>query len=77
MRDASSFVGGDAKQAEKLPDWITSELIAEARECMQEMGEEELTTDDIVGLLQNMGGLFEFLHGKGEDSNGEDDDREE
>jgi hypothetical protein len=69
VRDARSVLGGDPKPAEKLPEWITPELIAEARETMQEMGEEELTTDDIVGLLQSMGGVFEFLYGTGEGSN--------
>ncbi len=63
---------GTSKQADKLPDWVTPELIAEARETMREMGEEELTTDDIVGLLQNMGGVFEFLYGTGDGSNEED-----
>lgn len=75
MRDASSFVGGDPKQAGKLPEWITPALMEEARQAMAEMGEEELTTDDIVGLLQNLGGMFEFLYGTGDDSNEEDDVR--
>ncbi len=45
------------------PSWITPELIAEAREVCQLLYEEDLTDGDILDLLQNLGGVFEFLYG--------------
>jgi parvulin-like peptidyl-prolyl isomerase len=64
VREATGFSEADATQAGKLPDWITPELMTEAREAMEAMGEGALTTEDVVGVLQNMRGVFEFLYGK-------------
>jgi hypothetical protein len=49
------------EQDAALPRWITPALINETKEVWQKEYEECLTTADAVGLLQNMGGVFEIM----------------
>ena len=44
-----------------LPGWITADVIAETRAVWQPFYEKELTNDEIVGLLLNVGTLFRIL----------------
>jgi hypothetical protein len=44
-----------------LPGWITADVIAETRAVWQPFYEKELTNDEIVDLLLNVGTLFRIL----------------
>jgi hypothetical protein len=44
-----------------LPGWITADVIAETRAVWQPFYEKELTNDEVVGLLLNVGTLFRIL----------------
>src|SRR5688572_25512147 len=44
-----------------LPGWITPQEIEESRAFWQRYYEEPLTTDDVIGLLLNVGNLFRVL----------------
>ncbi len=44
-----------------LPGWITADVIAETRAVWQPFYEKELTNDEAVGLLLNVGTLFRIL----------------
>lgn len=46
------------------PSWITPELIAQTLRVFQPRYKEPLTESDAVGILQNLGRLFDCL-GKG------------
>jgi len=48
---------------ERLNAWVTPELMAETRAAFQPYYKEDLTPDGILDLLQNLGGVFEFLYG--------------
>lgn len=43
------------------PEWITPELIAETVEVWQPYYAEELTTADAIGILRQVGLLFDTL----------------
>ncbi len=47
-----------------LPGWITADVIAETRAVWQPFYEKELTNDEIVDLLLNIGNLFRLLKRK-------------
>ncbi len=51
-------------QSGPLPGWITASVIAETRAVWQPFYEKELTNDEIVGLLLNVGTLFRILRRK-------------
>ena len=61
------------------PAWITPELMAETRGVFQPLyPKEDLTDDEIVGLLQNVGGLFEVLyHDLTEQQHGDEEIRQD
>jgi hypothetical protein len=44
-----------------LPGWITPAFIEETRAAWQPFYEEDLTDDAVIGLLNNVGRLFEIL----------------
>jgi hypothetical protein len=50
--------------AEPLPGWITAGVIEETRAVWQPFYKEELTNEEIVGLLLNVGTLFRILRRK-------------
>jgi hypothetical protein len=71
VRDPSTFSPPN-DQEELLPEWITPALLDETKTVWQTEFGEDLTTADAVGLLQNVGGVFEILYGtyeEKEDSN--------
>jgi hypothetical protein len=53
-----------------LPGWITADVIAETRAVWQPFYEKELTDDEAVGLLLNVGTLFRILRRKQDEEAG-------
>jgi len=54
-----------AVRAGGLPAWITPELLALTVEVWQPYYHTPLTTDDAIGILQNVGRLVDVLEGPG------------
>ena len=51
-----------------IPPWVTPELLALTREAWQPYyPEQELTQDDLLGLLLPVGVLYELLSSKGDE----------
>ncbi len=64
MQNAPKTTVRGPMPAGPLPGWISADVIAETRAVWQPLYEKELTNDEIVGLLLNVGTLFRILRRK-------------
>ena len=61
MQNAQKVSARGPMPTRPLPGWITAAVIAETRAVWQPFYEKELTNDEVVGLLLNVGTLFRVL----------------
>jgi hypothetical protein len=67
---SSTSISATRRVIEMLPEWISSELVSDTQSVWKSEYREELTTGEVVGLLQNLAGVFRVL--KGDDNGGDD-----